>query len=542
MLFYARIARKLIDHGRDPTEKRPTAPVAEAGIGVMTIDSKHGYSTDLLIVGTGGAGLCAAVAALDSGLTNVVMLEKAPVPGGNTAQSAGMFAVGSPAQKRKGIEVPLSEVFREKMQYANWRVDPELVLDCIVKSGPLVGWLEDKGMRFDNVIEFLREDQAPKVFHSFELGPTGFIGQKIVDTLMKECVDRGVRVLYDTAATRLLRTWSGGVAGVVAQSGDGEVTVQAPATIFATGGFGANRQLLERFFPGHGDVFTKGYPQMTGDGLLMAEQAGADIDDHMVLLVTGPHHYPWSHVLTLLVRRPDLLLVNKNGERYCDETIFLDYHTEAGNALSRQPEMTCYALLDSHLVDRMISSRQIVSGMEREAGGSGAWLDELHFELEAGVARKTAFKASTWPELAVQMGADPEVLTQTVARYNDNCERGSDDEFFKEQAFLHALNEPPFYAVLGVQGFDTTLGGIRVNRHMEVIDRHDAPIPGLYAVGDSASGWEHNDYNLRHPGSAMTFAFCSGHIAGQRAARLVLGDTSKAPPSVRLTPPGTENI
>ena len=486
----------------------------------MTYASTH--TADLAVIGTGGAGLSAAAAALESGLKDVLVLEKAPYPGGNTAQSAGMFAVDSPAQRRKGIEVPLDEVFREKMEYANWRVDPTLVLDCIIKSGEVVDWLESKGMRFDNVIEFLREGQAPKVFHSFELGPSGFIGQKIVESLVQECLEGGVRFLYDAAATRLIQDGEGRVTGLGVQSKDGEALVQANNIVLATGGFGADRSLLEKYFPGHGDVFTKNYPQMTGDGLRMAEEAGAVIDDHMVLLVTGPHNYPWSHVLTLLVRRPELLLVNKTGERYCDETIFLDFHTEAGNALSRQPDMICYGLLDSPLKQRMTDTREIVSGMEREAGGSGAWLDDLDTELEAGVARKTVFRASTWEDLARQMGAAPATLAQTVARYNEHCDQGRDDQFFKERSFLRALNTPPFYAVLGRQGFDTTLGGIKVDRRMRVIDERGAPIPGLYAVGDCASGWEHKDYNLRHPGSAMTFALCSGLIAGQDATAQTL--------------------
>ena len=478
-------------------------------------------STDLVIIGAGGAGLVAAAAALEAGMTNIIVIEKAATPGGNTAQSAGMFAIDSPAQKRKGIRVPEDQIFREKMAYANWRVDPALTRHCIRESGRMVEWFEGKGMRFDNVIEFLREGQAPKVFHSFSLGPDGFIGRRIVDTLTGECHRRGVEILCDTSALALNRDGQGRTAAVTVRSAKQDSTIQTRAVILATGGFGANSELLEKYFPGHGNVFTKGYAQMTGDGLTMAERIGAAIDDNMVLLVTGPHHYPWSHALTLLVRRPELLLVNKEGERYCDETIFLDYHTEAGNALSRQPDMICYGLLDSAIKERIETSGQIVSGMEREAGGSGAWVQDLSKELEAGAARGTVFTGTGWDEVATQMGAAPAVLGETVKRYNEYCDSGRDGEFFKEGGFLLPLRKPPFYAVLGVQGFDTTLGGIKIDHRMEVIDQDGRPIPGLYATGDCASQWEHRDYNLRHPGSAMTFAFCSGYIAGQEAAAYI---------------------
>jgi fumarate reductase flavoprotein subunit len=500
----------------------------------MADTSRADHSADVVVVGSGGAGLTAALAALDSAAVEVLILEKAPSPGGNTGQSAGMFAVDS--QKRKGIIVSRVEIFREKMLYANWRVDPGLVIDGIDLSGEMVGWLEAKGMRFDNVIEFLREGRAPKVFHSFSPGPAGFIGKTIIETLSKDCLSAGARILYEAPATGLLRDGRGKVTGVTARVGGRCVRVAAGCVVLGTGGFGANKELLHKYFPGHGDVFTLNYPQMTGDGLSMAEEAGAEIDDNMVLLLTGPHHYPWSHVLTLLVRRPDIVLVNRDGRRYCDETIFLDYHTEAGNALSRQPGMSCYGLIDSDIKHCMARSREIVSGMEREAGGNGAWVRDLDAELEAGVERGTVLKGGDWDDVGRQMGAGPGILASTVATYNTHCAHGWDNQFFKEAGFLHPLHAPPYYAVLGRQGFDTTLGGIKVTRSMEVIDRRGVPVAGLFAAGDCASGWEHENYNLRHPGSALTFALCSGYIAGRQAGKyLRAGTAATAVPEGEVT-------
>jgi len=451
---------------------------------------------------------------------DILVLEKAAAPGGNTAQSAGLFAIDSPAQRRKGIVVAKEEIFKEKMAYAHWRIDPDLTLDCLDLCGWLVAWLERRGMYFDNVIEFLREGEAPKVFHSFSLGPGGFIGKTIVERLTEECARLGVRMLCGATATQL-QTHEGRVTAVTVKTGDTESIVQVGAVVLATGGFGGNRVLLEKYFPGHGDVFTLNRPEITGDGLLLAEQVGAAIDDNFVLLVTGPHHYPWSHVLTLLVRRPEVVLVNKEGHRYSDETLFLDYHTEAGNALSRQPGKSCWALLDSAFKEHLITTGEIISGMEREAGGAGAWVKDLEAELEAGVARGTVAKADDWVELATAIGVDPPILAYTVDHYNTLCDQGVDLDFYKEPRFLRPLRTGPFYAVLGRQGFDTTLGGIKVDRRLRVLDRESAPIPGLYAAGDCASGWEHENYNLRHPGSALTFALCSGYIAGREAAAYV---------------------
>jgi succinate dehydrogenase/fumarate reductase flavoprotein subunit len=136
-----------------------------------------------------------------------------------------MFAIDSPAQRRKGITVSREEVFREKMAYANWRVDPGLTLDCIDLSGKILAWLEARDMRFDNVMEFLREGEAPQVFHSFSLGPPGFIGKTIVDRLAAECRGHGVRILEQTAAARLHTDGDGRVVGMTARSGDREMRI-----------------------------------------------------------------------------------------------------------------------------------------------------------------------------------------------------------------------------------------------------------------------------------------------------------------------------
>lgn len=478
---------------------------------------KTRMQADIVIVGAGGAGLTAGVAALESGAKRIIILEKAVSVGGNTAQAAGMFAVNSPAQKRKGIDISAEQIFNEKMTYANWRIDPKLAHACVDKSGEMIAWLENKGMKFENIIEFVREGDGPKVFHSFSMGPPGFIGKKITETLAEECRAKGAQILCATSASKLLTDDDGRIAGVLAVSKDKEIRIDSPIVILAAGGFGANRELMNKYFPGNADTFTKNFPEMNGDAMVMAEELNARIDDNMLLVVTGPHHYPESHCLSLLVHRPDILLVNRNGERYCNETLFLDFHTEAGNVLNRQPDKICYALLDSRIKEDLIHKKEIISGFEREAGGGGAWLDDLEKELEAHVEGGTVFKAESWEQMAELLGVAPDVLKSTVSGYNSFCEVGRDEEFFKEKKFLLPLREPPFYAVLGKQGFDCTIGGIKINHKMEVINTQERPIRGLYATGDCASNWEFRNYNLRHPGSALTFALCSGYFAGQHA-------------------------
>ena len=146
-------------------------------------------------------------------------------------------------------------------------------------------------------------------------------------------------------------------------------------------------------------------------------------------------------------------------------------------------------------------------------------IDDFQKESAEGKAQIS----DTLDGIAEYIGTKPEVLKTTVERYNAFCDKGYDEDFLKDKEFLVPLRTPPYYAVLGRQGFDSTLGGIRINEHMEVISKDYNPIRGIYAVGDNAGGWVSRDYTPDYPGTALAFAVYSGYIAGVNAAKLVNG-------------------
>ena len=127
-------------------------------------------------------------------------------------------------------------------------------------------------------------------------------------------------------------------------------------------------------------------------------------------------------------------------------------------------------------------------------------------------------------EIARWMGADPEILTATVREYNEFCDNGRDPVFAKEHSYLHALRNPPYYALRCNVVFLTTLGGVKINERMEALDGNCNPIPGLYAAGNDTGGWECGTYNVLLPGSTFGFAVNSGRIAGECAARHAKGE------------------
>jgi fumarate reductase flavoprotein subunit len=485
-------------------------------------EKARNLAAEIVIIGGGGAGLMAAIAAAQAGVKDIIVLEKASVPGGNTGISHGIFAINSPAQKRLGLQYSADEVFRDKMKYVSWRVDARLVRTVINRSADLIGWLENKGLRFDYVIQFVHEGEGPRTFHKYNADPSGGVGEKLVATLVRECQSLGVKLLCDTAAKKILTDKKGKVNGVLAKAKDKEFKVAARSVIIACGGFGGSKELLDRYFPYHGDVTGISVPQVTGDGLLMAEEVGAFIDNPVAINITGPG-YMGSPGVGLLFQRPEMMLVNKNGERFLDESLRIHYFDSAASALSRQPGKVCYAMLDAQILRDIKQKREALSGLEKDMGRNGAWLNEVEDSLRKDIAEGKIKMSDTLDGIAGWIGVAPEVLKATVEQYNSFCDNGYDADFIKEKPYLLPLRTPPYYAIPGSQSFDTTMGGIRINHRAEVISRQDSPISGLYAAGDTATGCESVSYNHRYPGSALCFALVSGQIAGENAARYLSG-------------------
>jgi fumarate reductase flavoprotein subunit len=478
---------------------------------------------DVVIIGAGGAGLPAAIAAKEAG-ASVIVLEKVSVPGGDAAISHGIFGAESPAQKRHGIKITADEVFRNRMDESEWQLDHKLLRNFINKSKDIIQWLEDRGCVFNYLMSLsgvgnIRGGEGmPRVFHMLEgkLDVDRAVGAKLVATLVKECQKLGVQPLYETPAKKILTDEKGRVNGVLAETKGKAIKITTKSVVVAAGGFGFNEKLMKKYFPLNADVYCQSLPQMTGDGIIMAKEAGALEDDQVTMGFIGPHHYPYAMSLNLLVRRPHVLLVNKNGERYIGSP-----RKGGGGALNKQPGKVCYALLDSDLLQDIIRKREVCGPGEKAMGDNGAWLDVLEDDLKKESAEGTAKIANTWDEIAKYIGAKPEVLKAEIERYNSFCDKGYDEDFLRDKELLIPLRKPPYYAVLGRQGTDGTMGGIKINYRAEVIGKQGEPVKGLYAAGDNAGGCLTIAYI--YPGQGLCFALYSGFLAGENAAKYALG-------------------
>jgi len=451
---------------------------------------------ELVIIGGGGAGLAAAVAAAEKGATGVIVLEKRGDLGGNTARATGLFACESPVQKKERIIADRDDLFKKSMKWAHWsRIDPRICRAFINKSGDTIRWLEEKGIEFD--IRAPDPTQETRVWHC----PKGR-GAQLTKVLAEKCKDLGVQLLLRTSGKEILRGVKGNVTRVLAMREGEEFEIMTRNVIVTTGGFGGNKELLKKYCPAYYDGMPlRGLP-LTGDGLLMAAEVGAVIEDFVTLLKEGPRLDAHTWPLMGLVMEPSTIWVNKRGKRFIDEAAgFLPF--ESVNAILRQPDKLSYTLLDT----------KIRQDFEEK--------QDLERELKVEVAQGRVQISDSWDGIANWIGANPKVLKDTVDEYNSFCDQGYDEVFAKDRRYLLPLRSAPYYAIRGLPVFLDTIGGIKINEHMEVLDNQDGPIPGLYAAGVIASGWESETYCGELLGSAFGFAINSGRIAGENAANYV---------------------
>ncbi len=474
----------------------------------------------MVIIGGGGAGLAAAVAAAEKGAKNIILLEKRGATGGNTAMSSGLFAAESPTQKRAAIDARREVFFKILVEFAHWKVNPRLVRAFIDKSADTIRWLEGKGLVFD---VFPMYPNQIATWHQAR----GNRGAEMAKVLAERCQKLGVKVLTRTPAKKILMGTRGHVSGVIAESGGKEFTIAAKSVIIATGGYGGNKELLRKYCPAYRDnMLCDGLPH-TGDGLIMAMEIGAATEGLGLLLMSGPQ-IPNSIILNwgnppdikasplmAIALEPNTLWVNKKGERFADETVSYNHYVSA-NTVNRQPDNLCYTLLDQKIV-RTMEEEGLILGLGKYRFDLRTKVPGLERELKALAKTEWVKISDSWDEIAKWMGADPQALKTTIDEYNTACDQGYDPIFAKDRRYLMPLRTPPYYAIKSNSDFLDTIGGIKINEYMEVLDKQNKPIPGLYAAGVVAGGWQGETYCVTLSGTSSGFAVNSGRIAAENA-------------------------
>lgn len=498
--------------------------------------------TNLCIVGGAGAGLCAAVRAAQCGVKHILVLDKQPKMGGCTRMAQGMFSCESPVQKRNGDQMlSADECFHYHMDMTNWEPDGKLVRKWLTTTGKVVGWLEDYvGVEF---IQAAPWSTGLPAYH-MTAKPTG---NEIVNHLLAKCRALGVELVTNARARHLLQK-DGAVIGVQAEKDGEEWEIHAKRVILATGSISANQELIQRFYGRDNDMshvrIMANVPHNTGDGLLMAEELGA-ANTPVASLFIGPHNHPYNPRTGLLIRRPHVVKVNRDGERFTneDQIITRRWGWTLAVSLDRQPEKKCFALMDASMLRYFLEHKQNYYPLEMIHGTGHTnikddygkdeaksldwnnptkWLDHIVEDIEAEIAGGRIAKCGSYAEMAQVIGCTPRKIEETISNYNRYCAQGYDEEFLKEPEYLFPLTEFPIYVMKAYQGIDTPIGGIRVNHEQKIVNKELYPIPNLYGAGIMTGGWLGRNYGFF--GSEMSYVTYSGYAAGEHAAKEILGE------------------
>lgn len=442
-------------------------------------------STTLVVVGAGGAGLCAAITAADHG-AHVHLVEKQGHVGGMLHIANGEFSgAGTKRQAEYGIVDSPARHLEEVHRIAHGRVDPELARMSVLEQGRTVDWLDDLGFEFHpdspGLIHGHEVYDVPRTYWGVEHGLSVV---KVLQPLLEAHVEAGrISLHLQTTLTALVRE-EGRVVGVEATSGQGSVRLEGDAVVLATGGYDANLELRNQFLPEHcADVLVGCLDHATGDGLVAARELGADVSaDGIFLPVMGmipdperPQHavdYRVAFVeMAPAYRTPHEIWVNGEGRRFVAEDTTSPESRE--RALIRQPRNLMHVVFD----DGVLAAAE-VSLIRNPAD---EWTPPRF--AQACLDSPWITRADSLDELAAELDVPADALTASVEEYNAAREGILADPFGRT-TFPTPLGEGRWYAITTTAASILSRDGLRVDPDLRVLDVEGEAIAGLYAIGE----------------------------------------------------------
>jgi fumarate reductase flavoprotein subunit len=471
------------------------------------VNTRDDVDYDVVVVGSGVAGLAAALEASTAG-QRVLVAEGESTLGGSSVLSGGIImAAGTSLQRQAGIEDSVDELYHDYLLFNQYAVAPPLARRLALGSGPAVEWLRSLGVEFHSELMFAAEERVPRSHVPVKAG------YGVVKVLSQALEQRpAVDIALGRRVNRLLSR-GGRVMGVAVDDDE----VRSGAVIIATGGFGASPALwsehLPSFAAGGGAAWYIGAPGARGDAFALGAQARADITGHDRCLVLPTPGFSSN----LEVYFPGwLVMVDRAGARRVDEST-----SYAVMELAHKRYGPQFAIFDDnakkaaqpHLPPEY---KQHIPGLDPKRMPSN-WTEPIIDEM---VGTGKVKRARTLEDLARLLSIDPSGLRASVERYNAAAQAGEDTEFFKDPKFLRELSTPPYYGVelrLGILAL--TSKGLRIDADARVLDRGGTPIPGLFAAGECTGGVLGDVY----VGSGNSYSNCLvfGRTAGQTASREV---------------------
>ena len=486
---------------------------------------------DVVVVGAGGAGMTAAITAAAEGKT-VVILESQSMVGGNSVRATGGMNAGKTVYQDEnefgesaGVEKTLKTAAEKyadnetitalaktvSEQWAAYQAnptgyfdsvelmeldtmiggkginDPELVETLCANSADAIDWLDEHGITLHNVSSF--GGASVKRIHRpvNAEGKTVSVGSYMIPLLQENCEKAGVKMMLDTTATEILTDANGAAVGVKATGASGEtVTVNAKAVVLASGGFGANLDMVVKYKPELKGFMTTNAPGIQGQGIEMAQAIGAATVDMDQIQIHPTVEANTAALITEGLRGDGAILINEEGQRFIDE----------------------------------VGTRDVVSAAEIAQTGSYSWLvvDQAMADassvIQGYIKKGYTVTGATYEELGKAMGVDAAAFAETMEKWNGYVEAKNDPDFGRT-SFANPLNTAPYYAVKVTAGVHHTMGGLKINANTEVLNEKGEVIPGLFAAGE-VTGGVHGANRLG--GNAVADFTVFGRIAGAAAS------------------------
>ncbi|MFJ3457319.1 flavocytochrome c [Scandinavium goeteborgense] len=458
--------------------KSTKARVAEEG------GDTHAPKTyDVVVVGSGGAGLAAAIQAHDEG-ASVLIVEKMPTIGGNTIKaSAGMNAAETRFQRVKGIQDSKELFYAESLKGGGNKNNPELLRRFVENAPEAIEWLARRGIMLNDITT----TGGMSIDRTHRPRDGSAVGGYLISGLVRNVTKRGIDVMLDTAVDDILFT-DGEVSGVRLLTDENEaVTVQAKSVVVATGGFSANSAMVVKYRPDLEGFVTTNHKGATGGGIALLERIGAGTVDMGEIQIHPTVEQNTSYLISESIRGGGAILVSQQGSRFYNEMSTRDKVSAAIIAL---PEQFAYIVFDEHV----------------RAKNKAA--DEY-------IAKGLVTSASSPRALAAALGIDEQAFLATLERYNGFVEKQHDDDFGRTTALRAPINEGPFHAIQIAPGVHHTMGGVTVNTQTEVLNAEHQVIPGAYAAGEVVGGIHGGN---RIGGNAVADIIIFGTLAGHQAA------------------------
>jgi succinate dehydrogenase/fumarate reductase flavoprotein subunit len=468
--------------------------------------------TDVVVVGYGGAGAVAAITASDGG-ASVIILEKAPEPGGNTACASGNVRFSSDPAK---IEQFL-------ISTGLGAIDPQMAKTYVETWMQVEDWMSRHGAQVTVVNGYAKwkgvfpnaETSGKDLFEFF----AGIVQKR-----------SNIEVMLSTPAHQLVQDpATKEVLGVVAEKGEQRLRIRAKkGVIMALGGFEANRALLATYVQESPvTIVPAGTPYNTGDGLRMVLDAGADLW-HMNAVEWGLFGFKPPELPAAFWLQPNgnsWIIANKQGARFLDESTPYSHVKKPLEVFDFDEKKAVWPNHPWYLVfDEKTRKAGPVIMIHRNPNsapystynlshGLHSWSPENSQEIEKGWIKK----GNTIQELAQAAGIDAVGLQQSLANYNSACKKGKDEQFGRDSKQLTALDQPPFYCLECVVTTINTQGGPRRNARSQVMNPYGGVIPKLYGAGEFGSIW-----GFLYPGGTnLSECIVSGILAGQAAVGAV---------------------